>query len=377
MKFTSITPYFSACFIVVNVCLSLPVLALEHGTDNHNDGHGSENIITLNQQSQTIAKIATAPLVARSYSKTLYAPGEIKANGYTSYLVSARTESVVIKRHAILGQTIKKGQALVTLFSESVAKAQANYRVAYTEWQRNKQLTTAAISESVLLKSHTAFIEAYSQLKALGLTEQAITDVVNNNSAVLGEYTLTAQRSGSVLSDNFAQGQKVFAGDEIMLLADESNLWVEAKISPTELAHLPHGTKASIVLNEQTFNAQVIQEAHTIDPITRTRIIRLQVNNQQDRLHPGMFVDVNFAADVQHSVLAVSDDALMRSPDGDWLVFEQISPVEFKATEVELGQSFGQFKEIIGVDANTRLVTEGAFFVASELAKTGFDPHNH
>ncbi|MFT7430930.1 MAG: cobalt-zinc-cadmium efflux system membrane fusion protein, partial [Colwellia sp.] len=26
---------------------------------------------------------------------------------------------------------------------------------------------------------------------------------------------------------------------------------------------------------------------------------------------------------------------------------------------------------------NTRVVTKGAFFVASEIAKSGFDPHGH
>ena len=68
---------------------------------------------------------------------------------------------------------------------------------------------------------------------------------------------------------------------------------------------------------------------------------------------------------------------MIRSTDGDWTVFVEEHPGEFKTVEVVLGRSFGNFREISGVESGTRIVTKGAFFVASEIAKGGFDPHNH
>jgi multidrug efflux pump subunit AcrA (membrane-fusion protein) len=121
----------------------------------------------------------------------------------------------------------------------------------------------------------------------------------------------------------------------------------------------------------------VIQEAHTIDPNTRTRIVRLSVENKDDSLHSGMFVDVNFQFNTQTPVIAVPETALMRSADGDWTVFVEDHPGEFEAMEVELGQALGIYRQVIGIPANTRVVTKGAFFVASEIAKGGFDPHGH
>ena len=123
--------------------------------------------------------------------------------------------------------------------------------------------------------------------------------------------------------------------------------------------------------------AKVIQEAHTIDPSTRTRIVRLSVENTDDSLHSGMFVNVNFQFDTQSPVMAVPETALMRGADGDWTVFVEDHSGEFKAVEVELGQPLGNYRQIIGIEPNTRLVTKGAFFVASEIAKGGFDPHGH
>lgn len=341
-----------------------------------------QSAINFSAEKMQLAGIEVSAIVPKVLMSHLYAPGEIKANGYKSYVVSPRTESVVVSRHVTLGQHVEKGEALVTLFSESVAEAQAKYRVAYNDWQRNKKLGKTTVSESQLLNSQTDYVSAYSRLKAFGLTEAAIAEVAQDHLATphlgeLGEYTLIAQRAGAVLNDNFSQGQRVSAGDAIMVLADESELWVEARVSPNKQINLPKGTQAIIEMADQSFVATVIQEAHTIDPKTRTRIVRLAVKNSQDRLHPGMFVNVNFNFSTNKPVMAVPESALMGSSDGDWMVFVEDHPGEFMAKEVELGRSLGQFREISGLAPQTRIVTKGAFFVASEIAKGGFDPHNH
>ncbi|MCJ8318437.1 MAG: efflux RND transporter periplasmic adaptor subunit [Colwellia sp.] len=340
------------------------------------DGEHADGI-SFSPEKMSLANIIVTELVPKIFAKSVYAPGEIKANGYTSYIVSARTESVVVSRHATLGEHVVKNQPLVTLFSESMAEAQANYRVAYSEWQRIKKLTKGTISESKLLKSETEYISASGRLTAFGLTKQAIKEVVKNNSSNLGEYTLVAKIDGAVLSDDFSQGQRVAAGDKIMILANEENLWVEARVSPNKPLDLPVGTIAQIEFGSQIHEAKVIQEAHTIDPVTRTRIVRLMVENQDDTLHSGMFVNVNFQFDSQGVVMAVPETALMRGSDGDWTVFVEDHPGEFEAVEVELGQTLGNYRQIIGLAPNSRVVTTGAFFVASEIAKGGFDPHNH
>jgi len=352
---------------------------IEKGQEKNkqSDDEKHEEGITFTPEKMLLANIEVTQLTPQIFAKSIYAPGEIKANGYTSYIVSPRTESVIISRHATLGEHVEKGQPLVTLFSESMAEAQANFRVTYSEWQRVKKLGKGTISESRLLKSETDYNSALGRLTAFGLTKQAIKAIVKNNSSNLGEYTLVAKISGAVLSDSFSQGQRVAPGDEVMILANEDNLWVEARVSPNKKLNLPIGTIAKIEFGTQVHEAKVIQEAHTIDPITRTRIVRLMVENSDDTLHSGMFVNVNFQFKTQKPVMAVPETALMRGADGDWTVFVEDHPGEFEVVEVELGQALGSYRQIIGLAANARVVTKGAFFVASEIAKGGFDPHNH
>ncbi len=361
--------------LCLSMCMAVSISNVAYSNqtveENHHEG------ITLSSQQMSLANIQVQKIEPEYQFRTIYAPGEIKADGYTSYVVAPRTESVIISRHAGLGEHVKQGQKLVTLYSEAMAQAQAEYLIASTEWQRVKNLDNNTVSDSRLLQTQTTYNASYGKLIALGLTDTAIAEISNNYVSTFGQYSLIAQRAGVVLQDDFIQGQRVNAGDTIMLLADENQLWVDAKVSPNKKLNLSINSPVTVELDGQTYQAKVMQEAHTIDPITRTRIIRLSVNNEDDKLHAGMFVKVYFQFATEHQVMAVPEQALIRSADGDWSIFVEHQSGEFKATEVELGRVLGNFREIIGLASGTAVVTQGAFFIASEIAKGGFDPHNH
>ncbi len=346
----------------------------EHAdNDEHGDEHEESTGVTLSQQQQDLVNIKVETLQARNFNYSIYAPAEIQANGYTSYLVSPRVDSVVMKRHKALGDHVKKGEKLVTLFSESVAEAQATLKVNLAEWNRVKQLGRQAVGASRFIKAQNNFELSQARLLSFGLSSQAI----KQKSAALGEYTLTAQIDGAILTDDFQQGQRVEAGHALMLLSDESQLWVEARIQASIQLNLPVGTLAQVKVGGNYYSATVSQEAHTIDEKTRTRVIRLLIDNPNDSLHPGEFADVYFSMKTKKAVTAVPENALMRSADGDWVVFVESEHNQFAAVEVELGRILGENREISGLKTGTKVVTTGAFFVASEIAKGGFDPHGH
>ena len=346
--------------------------------DHDHDGHDDEKtVVELDRDQLSLAGITVKELDARKVDLELYAPGEIKANGYTSYIVSPRTDSVVLRRHVTLGEHIEAGQPLVTLFSEAVTEAQASYQLSAAELQRVRRLGKQAVGEKRFIEAETSFESAQGRLIAYGMSRDAIDAIDASGPDDLGEYTLTAAIGGVVLSDDFRQGQRVEAGDALMELADEDELWVEARLSSGNRMHLDVGQAAEVRVAGERFPAVIAQEAHTIDPETRTRVVRLLVRNQSHRLHPGLFVDVYFTFKTSRPVLAVPEAALMRREDGDWTVFVESAPGQFTATEVRLGRALGSLREISGIPAGSRVVTSGAFFVASQAAKGGFDPHNH
>jgi RND family efflux transporter MFP subunit len=346
---------------------------------NHQENEQAEhaNEVSLTEQQQQLANIKVERLVLKKQNQTLYAPGEIKAKGYVSYVVSPRVDSIVVKRHALLGQHVNKGDSLVTLFSGEVASQQTEFRLAEAEWQRVTKMTAGTVSEKQILTAKAEYEVAYSRLVAFGLSKQAIAQTLTISPEKLGEYTLFAQTSGAVLTDNFAQGQRVDSGIELMLIADESALWVAAQLSANQDRTISNGSTALLEVNGNRYQARVIQEAHTIDEQTRSRTVRLEVKNTQHSLHPGMFADVYFHFETEQEVLAVPENALTRSADGDWQLFVVDDDGGFAAQEVTLGRSFGDYREVLGIKAGLEVVTQGAFFIASQLAKGGFDPHNH
>lgn len=347
----------------------------EEGLENEHKGEHTKETkgVTLSKQQQALVNIKVEALQTRNLDYNIYAPGEIQANGYTSYLVSPRVDSVVMKRHKTLGDHVQKGDQLVTLFSESVAEAQATLKVNKAEWSRVKQLGRKAVGASRYIKTQNDYELGKARLVAFGLSKDAISD----DSIPLGQYTLIANTDGAILSDEFQHGQRVQAGHPLMLLSDETQLWVVARIPASIQLDLPIGTLAQVKVGNYYYPAKVFQEAHTIDLTTRTRVIRLLIDNPNDKLHPGEFADIYFIMQTKQAVLSVPENALMRSSDGDWVVFVESENNQFESVEVELGRVLGENREIYGLESGTKVVITGAFFVASEIAKGGFDPHGH
>ena len=349
-----------------------------HGHEEESDGgHEEATTASINTKQKELAGIEVATLKSKRVDYEIYAPGELLTNGYTSYHVSPRVASVVLRRHVELGEHVTKGQPLVTLFSETVAQAQADYRKAFPEWERISGLGRSVVGDQRFNTAKANIEAARATLLAYGLNDDDIGALKASGVGSLGEYTLRARVDGAVLTDEFEQGQRVEAGQPLVTLANESELWVEAHLPANSDIVLKQGAEAEVRIAGRVAVATVSQEAHTIDAVTRTRIVRLELDNPEDRFHPGMFADVYFLFKTTEPVLAVPESALMRGADGDWTVYVEEAEGEYEPVEVELGRSIGGLREISGLTAGQRIVSRGAFFVASEIAKGGFDPHNH
>ena len=161
-------------------------------------------------------------------------------------------------------------------------------------------------------------------------------------------------------------------------ITDESSLWVEAKVNPVDISKLSPGAAARLLIGRRWIEGKLIQIHHALDETTRTMAVRLEIPNPDDKLHPGQFVTARIQTSEQgESVLTLPLDAVLRSPDGDWQVFIEEETGEFEPKEVTIIRQLPGLTVIEGLNPGTRVVTQGAFFVQSELAKSGFEVHNH
>lgn len=351
----------------------------EHETNNSHDDE-EKGVISLSPVQLQTAGIVVEPLRERELASEIRVPGEVKLNAYSTAKVTSRVSAQVVKRHVTLGEHANVGQPLLTLSSVEMAEAQGALMVADREWQRVKKLGTKVASERRYTKTRVARQLAYAKVSAYGMTTQGIDVFLKSGDArkANGEFQLLAPREGTVVQEDFIEGAVVEPGHVLLTITDETSLWVEARLTTQQLTGIRKNMVARVKTASGWVTGNVTQLHHTLDESTRTIAVRIAVSNADDQLHPGEFVDVYLQNGKQDAVLAVPETAVLRSADGDWQVMvEQDKAGEFKGVEVEV-KNITDGKAIIeGIQPGTRVVTQGAFFVQSELAKSGFDIHNH
>ena len=92
----------------------------EHGDEAGAAGeHGDEADapLTMTAEQQTAAGLRIEALAPMRLGEVLQAPGEVVDNAYGVTLITPRVESLVVRRHARLGDEVVAGAALVSLSS--------------------------------------------------------------------------------------------------------------------------------------------------------------------------------------------------------------------------------------------------------------------
>ncbi len=340
--------------------------------------HG-EGTVKLSREQQSMAGIVVETLQPRDIVGELRAPGEIQLNAYATSRVAPRIAAQVVERQAKLGDHVEHGAPLLILSSVEMAQAQGDLLVAEREWRRVSKLGKEVVSDQRYTEARIAREQARARVSAYGMTEKEINQLVATGKAELasGRFQLLAPQAGTVVRDDFIVGELVEPGRVLFEISDESLLWVEARLTPDEAARVTVDTPATVMVGDQKVEGRVSQIHHALDESTRTLAVRIEVPNPDDRLHPGLFVEALMASGNSVQSLVVPEDAVQRSTDGDWQVFVEYAPGEFEAREVEVLRTTAGQAVITGVVRGTRVVTHGAFFLQSELAKTGFDVHDH
>ncbi|RKZ77833.1 MAG: efflux RND transporter periplasmic adaptor subunit, partial [Gammaproteobacteria bacterium] len=248
--------------------------------DHKNDGeHDDAGVIKLTREQMKIAGIIVKSLQLQTIQSVVKAPGEVAFNTYKTVAITPRITAQLVKRHVVLGEIVKKGQAIATLSSVEMAEAQGDLLVAHQEWKRVKKLGKKIVAERRYIEAQIKWELTKAKAKAYGMTQGQINQLVNNAnfSGANGRFDLVALIDGRVMKENYIIGQQIEPGQELNIITDESNLWVMANIAPAIANKITVGNKASIQWQGQYFPASVSQIYHNLDEITRTSRVRLSV----------------------------------------------------------------------------------------------------
>ncbi|ASK70649.1 RND transporter MFP subunit [Shewanella bicestrii] len=357
------------------------------------DDHG-EQALTFTPAQLELAGVRLLPLSSDSLSLSnlnldIRATATLVVDRDRTATLAPQLDVRVQARHVVPGQEVKKGEPLLTLGGAEVAKAQAEYINAAAEWSRVRRMSEGAVSVSRRMQAQVDAELKRAILEAIKMTDAQIRTLELTPEAI-GSYQLLAPIDGRVQQDIAMLGQVFTAGTPLMQLTDESHLWVEAQLTPAQAANVNVGGPALVQVGDKTLAGKIIGRSHELDSVTRTEQILVSMPNPEHVLHAGQFAELYFADAPKGSDLSsgfssgivLPDAALTRSGDGDWQIFIQDED-GFEAIEVELVQRQRGLSLVRGDkldkarQAQLKVVVGGAFFLASEQAKAGFDIHAH
>lgn len=368
-------------FWVVCLCLALitPATAQEDDHNAHDDEQG--DAIELNAKQQRSAGISLGTTMRRALSESIRVPGEVVVNAYRSARVTTRITAQVLARHVKLGDHVEPGQPLVTLSSVEMAEAQGVLIVSDREWARVSALGPDTVSERRYTETQVAQQQALAKVIAYGMTEAQATTLLSSGDArkATGEFVLLAPQAGTVLQDDFIVGELIEPGRVLIDISDESVMWVEAQTVANSVANIAMGSSARVSLDGMTwFDGTVIQQHHRLDETTRTKGLRIEVDNSDDRLHPGQFVEAEIAIGVSDKILAVPSTAITMI-EGVPTVFKVENGHEFHAETIQTGATMGDWTVILaGLNEGDEIAVEGVFHLKSLLLKSSLgEGHAH
>lgn len=227
-------------------------------------------------------------------AQALEVAGEVHANTYASFRVTPRIAAQVIKRQARLGDMVRVGAPLVTLSSVELAQAQGEMVLAEREWKRVQELGQDVVSGRRYVEASVARELARAKVEAYGMSAPQIDALLRDKdpTAADGTFVLTSPGSGRVVADDFVEGEIVQPGRALFEITDETLVWVDAHVAPEQSTTLRVGMPVRVRAGKTTLSGRIMQTLHRLDEQTRTYLVRCEVQNRGDALHPGQFVYV-------------------------------------------------------------------------------------
>jgi RND family efflux transporter MFP subunit len=157
---------------------------------------------------------------------------------------------------------------------------------------------------------------------------------------------------------------KVGPDDTLFDLADLSVVWVLADVYEYELQRVSVGQEAVMTLPYspgRTWRGRVRYVYPTVDATARTVTARLEFDNRDGELKPGMYADVLIQGPSREALL-VPDDAVLDSGVRK-IVFVSLGQGRFEPREVETGDRGAGFAEIRSGLSEGEIVAAGANFL--------------
>jgi cobalt-zinc-cadmium efflux system membrane fusion protein len=313
--------------------------------------------------------LATA--AARNSRAELVVTGVVAPDVSRNVPVVTLASGRVVDIHARLGDTVQKGQLLLSVRSADVSSGYSDYRkavadetLARTQLERAKDLYAhGAISMNDLQVAQDAEDKAKVDVET---TAEHLQLLGNDPDAPKSIVDIYAPVSGVITDQEVTNAASLQAfGPNPFTISDLSQVWVICDVHENNLAKVRLGDSADIRLNaypDRIFQGRISNIGAILDPNIRTAKVRIEVRNP-GIMRLGMFVTATFHGQRQEVHTAIPATAILHLHDRDW-VFVFTADKKFQRVEITSGITLpGNMQEVIsGLKPGVQVVQNALIF---------------
>jgi RND family efflux transporter MFP subunit len=332
------------------------------------DGAGGQEAVagTVNiaPGKQQLMGVRTARVEQKSLVRDIRTTAQIVPDETRIAHIHVKVSGFVDKVYVdFVGQLVKKGQAVFTLYSPDLVATQHEYLIA----KRGERALGGAPYQEVSQGAESLLRSARERLKLWDVTDEQIRKL-DETGEVSRTLTIYSPITGFVIDRKVFPQVSVTPDMDLYVVSDLSTVWANADIYEYELPFVKVGQKAQLQLSYypgKTYTGRIAYIYPSLDPTTRTAKARIEIPNPRFELKPQMFADAQLRVDYGNRIV-VPQEAVLDSGH-EQTVFVAREGGNFEPRKVTLGPAVdGNVVILSGLKAGETIVTSGNFLVDSE-----------
>ena len=298
-------------------------------------------------------------------SQALVLPGQ--TTSFTDTPIYARANGYLKKWYVDIGAKVKKGELLAEIETPELDAQLRQARADLVTAEANSKLAaiTAHRTED-LLKSQSVSTQERDNAAGAYAADQAIVTSRQADVARLEELQsyekIYAPFDGVITARNTDIGDLITAGSgtrnsELFRMQATGTLRIYVAIPEVYTPQVHIGAEPTVTLDEypdQAFQGTLVRTDEAINPLSRTLLAEVDVDNSQGKLLPGAYTFVHFALHAHPGSVTVPSNTLLFRSEG--LRVGVVRDGKVQLVPVKIGRDYGDRVEVISGLKNTDAV---------------------
>ena len=305
--------------------------------------------------------------------------GKISFDENATSRVSSPLLGRVTKLHVQIGDTVKAGQALMSIDSPDLGVAIADFRKASADLElkrktlvRSQMLLDGGViahkefemSEAEMAQSQAEATRAKGRLKNLNIDA--------NSAAGAEAFSLKAPMAGIIVDRQINVGNEVRpdASAQLFIITNPNHLWATIDLPERDLSKVFNGQPILIQVDaypNEAFTGKVQSIGTMVDPFTRRIQVRCSLDSK-NKLKPEMYARITLLNNHNQKAIRIPNSALITEGFYSY-VFVETSPGHLKKRRVTLDVQERDYATVKnGISVGEKIVVSGAILLNSELS---------